>query len=216
MEMVLELKLPRDSECLDLGAGSGAFSVRLKDHGFKVDSVELTPLSLEREQINVHCLDLNGPFHETFGDRRFQLITCLEVIEHLENPFHLFRSCARLLRRGDHLLVSSPNLESWMARLVFLATGELPWFGEKGWKENRHTIPQFSWQVPIVARQAGFTLVERRTTDNRFMLYAGPAGLVASVAKRLALVAARPLMRGNRDGDVNIFLFRLHSRQAET
>jgi hypothetical protein len=132
----------------------------------------------------------------------------LRSAEHLENPYHFFRASARLLTSDGYLLLSTPNLESWMARLVYFWKGELPWFGEKGWRENGHKISQFSWQLRIAARQSGLELQDSGHTDNRFMLAAGPAGAVAGLVKRFALIAIRPIMRGNRDGDISLFLFR--------
>jgi SAM-dependent methyltransferase len=208
MARIEALGLPRDVKCLDLGGGSGAFSLRLHDHGFAVDLVDIDPPDLSQWGIRCHQADLNsGDFARGIPGRSYGLITCLEVIEHLENPFSFFRNCAELLARDGTLIVSSPNLESWMARLMFLATGQLPWFGEKGYRENQHTIPHFSWQLPIVARMAGLELVEIQTTDNKFMLYAGPCHFGAMVVKHALNWLVRPCLAGRKNGDVNVYVF---------
>ncbi len=155
MEMLNSLNLGK-KRCLDLGAGSGAFSIRLKDNGFHVECGEIESLSLENQNIKVHQIDLNSNFSTCFHCDVFNVITCLEVIEHLENAFNFFRQCNRLLSQGGYLLLSCPNIESWMARLLFLYSGRLPWFGEKYYRSMGHLIPHFSWQVPLIAAECGF------------------------------------------------------------
>ena len=97
IKILQSLDLER-KECLDLGAGSGAYSLRLKDNGFEVESLELEPLSLRECDIIIHQVDLNSNFSKILKDKKFNVITALEVIEHLENPFHFFREVRTLLR----------------------------------------------------------------------------------------------------------------------
>jgi SAM-dependent methyltransferase len=206
-ERVLKLGLPEGSSVLDLGAGSGAFSMRLADHGFVVDAVDIAPIKLERENITVHQLDLNDDFSGPLAKKKFDLIVSMELIEHIENPFHLFRQSSRLVKDNGFMIVTSPNMESWMSRLMFLANGSMPWFGERGWRANHHAVPHFSWQMPIMAREAGFKLLDISQTDNRFMLAAGPKGIAATLGKYICMYAVRPLMAGYKNGDINIYCY---------
>jgi len=50
--------------------------------------------------------DLNEPF--AFG-RRFDCIVASEIIEHLENPRHFLRECAKV---ADVVVITSPNTDS--------------------------------------------------------------------------------------------------------
>ena len=115
------LHLPKGGRVLDLEAGEGAFSKRLIDRCFAVTAVELIP---SRFQLSIPCyhLDLNADFHAVFSDT-FDLIVAIEIIEHLQNPRHFIRECLSLLNECGYLLVTSPNLESWMSRIRFLRDG---------------------------------------------------------------------------------------------
>ena len=60
-----------------------------------------------------------------FSDGSVDFILLCEVIEHLYNPDHILREINRVLRKGGKLLISTPNLNSWFNRLLFLF-GYLP------------------------------------------------------------------------------------------
>lgn len=45
-----------------------------------------------------------------FEDGRFDAVICLEVLEHVGNPFRAAREIARVLRPGGHLLLTAPFL----------------------------------------------------------------------------------------------------------
>ena len=58
-----------------------------------------------------------------YFDNSFDLVTCTEVIEHLENYRRLVRETARVLRPGGAVVFSTPNVLNLQSRLRFL------WFG---------------------------------------------------------------------------------------
>ena len=45
-------------------------------------------------------------------DASFDGITCMHVVEHLQNPAHLIAECARLLRKGGRLYLETPHPKS--------------------------------------------------------------------------------------------------------
>ena len=58
-----------------------------------------------------------------YADREFDYITCVEGIEHIENPQAAVREFARTLRAGGHLIVSTPNILNIEERLKWLFYG---------------------------------------------------------------------------------------------
>src|SRR6266496_3316846 len=92
-------KLPH-STLLDVPAGQGALAARLIDAGFEV-----------------RCCDL---YPEIF---RLDYVTCLEGLEHIENPQQAIREFARVLRPGGQLFVSVPNILNIEERLKWLIHG---------------------------------------------------------------------------------------------
>ncbi len=113
-------KLPRGA-LLDVPAGEGALAARLIAAGFEVHCCDLYPEIFRLDGVEIHRGDLNGQL--PFEDRSFGYITCLEGLEHIENPQQAMREFARLLQPGGHLVVSVPNILNIEERLKWLIHG---------------------------------------------------------------------------------------------
>mgnify|MGYP001352502590 FL=1 len=79
---------------LDFGAGEGAFSQRMLDHGYKVTSIDLEDKNFKAKtdfyKIDINSLSLDDKFiskHINF----FDIVVSPEVIEHIENHFHFVK-----------------------------------------------------------------------------------------------------------------------------
>ena len=106
---------------LDVPAGEGALAGRLIAAGFAVQCCDLYPEIFCLAGVEIHRGDLNKEL--PFGDRSFDYITCLEGLEHIENPQQAIREFARLLRPGGQLVVSVPNILNVEERLKWLLYG---------------------------------------------------------------------------------------------
>ena len=106
---------------LDVPAGEGALAARLIDAGFDVRCCDLYPEIFRLTSVGIHRgnLDLELPF----SDLSFDYVTCLEGLEHIENPQQAMREFARLLKPGGHLIVSVPNILNIEERLKWLIYG---------------------------------------------------------------------------------------------
>jgi 2-polyprenyl-3-methyl-5-hydroxy-6-metoxy-1,4-benzoquinol methylase len=112
--------LPR-GPLLDVPAGEGALSARLSKAGFYVKACDLHPEIFMLRDIEVRRGDLSGTL--PYGDAEFQYITCLEGLEHIENPHQAIREFARLLAPGGHLVISVPNILNIEERVKWLLHG---------------------------------------------------------------------------------------------
>ena len=109
---------------LDLGCGDGEITMFL---GEKLKAKEVYGVDIREEAVSIashrgvraYRLDLNNE-DLPFPDEFFDLVTSLEVIEHLVNPDRMLREARRVLRKGGHLLISTPNLASWVNRAILL------------------------------------------------------------------------------------------------
>lgn len=64
-----------------------------------------------------------------YADATFDLVTCTEVIEHLENYRYTIREMFRVLRPGGTLVVTTPNILNLKSRIRFLVFGFYNLFG---------------------------------------------------------------------------------------
>jgi 2-polyprenyl-3-methyl-5-hydroxy-6-metoxy-1,4-benzoquinol methylase len=83
-----------------------------------------------------------------FKDKSFDVITCIEVIEHLENPSLLVRELYRTLKPNGTLIISTPNLQNIFGRILFFFTGRfIHFFSDEdlSLEKHNHIHPMFDW-----------------------------------------------------------------------
>jgi 2-polyprenyl-3-methyl-5-hydroxy-6-metoxy-1,4-benzoquinol methylase len=134
MEHVKEL-YPNGCKVLDMGCGQGAFSKRLSDNGFDVTAVDIDPSDFKcHDSIKFHKLDFNNELEVTqFLDsfkNKFDLVLGIEVIEHVENPWAYVKMLKSLVKKNGFLIITTPNITSWVSRLFFLIKGKFHQFDE--------------------------------------------------------------------------------------
>lgn len=106
---------------LDVPAGTGALALRIKDLGFSVSCCDIDLSLFSAPGIEIRRGDLNQFLPYPSG--AFDFITCVEGLEHLENPFNAIREFHRILKPGGKLIISLPNYLNIERRLRFLVTG---------------------------------------------------------------------------------------------
>ena len=167
---------------LDLAAGSGALLARLRDNGLAdLSAVELDAPSFALPGVTPLAIDLNTDFSSAFS-RHFNLITAVEIMEHLDSPRHFLHEIWKVLEPQGHLLVSTPNIAHWMGRLRFLARGELRYFKESDYQSCRHISPVNSTHMRLMLNEIGFRVIDFTTAGSFYgplkrLLTAPVAGL---------------------------------------
>ena len=115
------LEKERRGPLLDVPAGEGALAARLIAAGFEVSCCDLYPEIFRLKGVRISRGDLNGEL--PFENRSFDYVTCLEGLEHIENPQQAIREFARVLRPGGTAIVSIPNILNIEERLKWLLYG---------------------------------------------------------------------------------------------
>lgn len=105
---------------LDVGCGGGILSESMAQRGAQVTGIDMgeTPINVARlhslesgleidyQQVNAEKLAeqlANDP------ERQFDVITCLEMLEHVPDPAAIINTCASMLKPGGHLFLSTIN-----------------------------------------------------------------------------------------------------------
>jgi cyclopropane fatty-acyl-phospholipid synthase-like methyltransferase len=172
--------LPDGGRILEVGSGCGALAVRLREAGFDV-----VPTDLEPPHDWIFRLDLDHPefTDETRGP--FDMVVCVETLEHVENPRGVLRSIRALLRPGDRLLVSTPNITHPHSRLKMFLRGAPYIFGPKHYYQPGHISILPDWMLTEHVRQAGFDQIE--VTTGGSTNYSG----LRQLAHRIEIAALR-------------------------
>lgn len=111
---------------LDVAAGDGPLSDAAAELGYEVTACDLQPERFKAPGLTCVRCDLDDRL--PFEDASFDYLTCVEAIEHLHNRFSFLRECARVLKPGGKLLLTTPNVLNLSARMRYLVSGFLPLF----------------------------------------------------------------------------------------
>ena len=183
--------VPRSAVVLDLGCGSGAWLARLRRLGFEdLWGIDVgTPPRVEGYAFIQANLNLVQP---DLGQKKFGLITLIEVIEHLENPGPVLSLIAGHLDDGGIAIITTPNIHSLRCRLRFMLTGRLPSFDQKG--EPTHITPILLPAFQKVVSRYGLEI-------NHACTYPAKSSLVFSRAVCGAAAMLRPFLADPLPGD---------------
>ena len=111
---------------LDVGCGAGLLAEPLARLGGRVTGLDASPELIEVAARHAATMGLEIDYRagavEELADE-FDLITCMEVIEHVADPPTFVAALARRLAADGLLILSTPNQTSW-SRLMMITVGE--------------------------------------------------------------------------------------------
>ncbi len=95
---------------LDIGSFAGVFIRDAQKRGYQAEGVEVNPnmarYTIEKLKLKV----FNGKIQEFDGkENSFDIITLIDVLEHLPDPKIILEKCQHLLRPGGILIIKVPN-----------------------------------------------------------------------------------------------------------
>ena len=118
------IRLLRDEppgRILDVPSGEGALARDLIAMGHEVVCGDIEPSVFKLSDLPCHYLDLNKDL--PFPAESFDLVVCVEGIEHIENPHHLIREVRRVLKSDGKVVLTTPNVLSLKSRMHALRLG---------------------------------------------------------------------------------------------
>lgn len=154
---ITELDQMRKGTLLNLGGGTGQVAKIFSSLGYEVFNVDI---DINPDKTNDHNINFNLNSQENlpFLENQFDVVVCQEIIEHLENPWQLFRGAKRVLQNEGMLIVSTPNIASSFSKMRFLLTNYFNWFTPDCF--NYHINPLPYWEIELIATQTGFQLIK--------------------------------------------------------
>jgi SAM-dependent methyltransferase len=104
---------------LDIGCGMGEFLSKMKDKGWNVFGVEVSPIASchAREKMGLKNIYNQDILEFSFSDELFDMISLWYVIEHLGNPLITLKKAHSLLKPNGVLIITCPNFNSPLRKL---------------------------------------------------------------------------------------------------
>lgn len=105
------------ARALDVGCGGGLLSEALARSGASVTGIDMAPgplavARLHQQQSDLTTIQYLERTAESLAAEQpahFDIVTCMEVIEHVPDPVSLVQACGALARPGGHVFVSTLN-----------------------------------------------------------------------------------------------------------
>jgi len=105
-----------DKKIIDVGCGGGILSEALTKSGGQVTGIDMgeMPLNIAR----LHALDagLTIDYQQVTAEQKsqqdagqFDIVTCMEMLEHVPDPISVIKACAQLVKPGGDLFFSTLN-----------------------------------------------------------------------------------------------------------
>lgn len=99
---------------LDIGCGRGQFLVSAQKRGWRISGSELSAVAARAASENLGGVPIYiGDFREMRIDEPLDMISLLEVVEHLRAPIDYLRDAVARLKPEGLLLLEVPNVDSW-------------------------------------------------------------------------------------------------------
>lgn len=145
---------------LDVGTGTTALPNMIRNCGFLVTAIDNVRDYWPSGMLNRHYHVIDDDITDTRLKDRFDLITCISVLEHIERADDAVRNMFSLLNQDSHLIMTFPYSERSYVRNVYELPGssygqDAPYITQsysrtelERWVQNNHGVilEQEYWQ----------------------------------------------------------------------
>jgi len=106
----------QDKAVLDVGCGGGILSESMAREGAHVTGIDLAMRSLKIARLHSIESGVQVEYHHSSAEefalkhpQQFDVITCMEMLEHVPNPASVVAACAKLVKPGGWVFFSTLN-----------------------------------------------------------------------------------------------------------
>lgn len=103
-------------QVLDVGCGGGIFSEGLAQRGAQVTGIDVSQAAIQVARLHLLESQLQVDYRITTVEQlaaempqSYDVITCMEMLEHVPDPASVVQACARLVKPGGQLFFSTIN-----------------------------------------------------------------------------------------------------------
>jgi 2-polyprenyl-6-hydroxyphenyl methylase/3-demethylubiquinone-9 3-methyltransferase len=185
----------KGAHALDVGCGGGILSESLARAGANVIAIDLAPAVLDIARLHLHESGVAVDYRETSVEAlaagmpaAFDVIACMEMLEHIPDPGSVIRACATLLKPGGSLFVSTLNRTPLAFGAAILGAEHVLKLLPRG----THHYEQFLKPSEIAAELRASGLVLEDVSGIAYNPFSRKASLTSSTAVNYLAHAKKP------------------------
>lgn len=145
-EMIWFSNITTSDTILEIGCGSGNYTLSLAERGFNIEGLDLTPFLLEqlkerncgRFTIPLYCSDILN--HPPELNNRYDAIIAFHVLHHVHDIFACFKALAEMVKMGGSITIMEPSALSPAFYAQILLAPNIKWKSECGIVNIRKSI----------------------------------------------------------------------------
>jgi len=105
---------------LEVGCGDGWLLAKAQARGYDVSGAEISAHAAEEanRRLGGRRVAVGSLEDMALSEAAFDAVLCADVVEHVRSPLPFLRRLQRALRPGGALLLVTPSLDSWSARVL--------------------------------------------------------------------------------------------------
>ena len=103
-----------NKDILDVGCGGGILSEGLSKAGARVVGIDMADKALNVAKLHLHESQLDIMYEKSSAEDfsakhagQFDVVTCMEMLEHVPDPIRVVRACAELVKPGGWTIFST-------------------------------------------------------------------------------------------------------------
>ena len=153
----------RDARLLDVGCGGGLLAEAMATAGASVTGIDMSARAIQVARLHRHESKLEIDYRETTaealaaeGEAEFDVVTCMEMLEHVPAPESVVDAIARMVRPGGDVFFSTINRTAKAFALAIVGAEYVLNWVPRGTHEYRKFIRPS--ELDAAARAAGLEL----------------------------------------------------------
>ncbi|MCG5501277.1 bifunctional 2-polyprenyl-6-hydroxyphenol methylase/3-demethylubiquinol 3-O-methyltransferase UbiG [Ectothiorhodospira lacustris] len=150
---------------LDVGCGGGLLSEAMAQRGAQVTGIDMSEAGLGVARMHLLESGLEVDYRQTSAEvlaetmpGAFDVVTCMEMLEHVPDPGSVIHACARLVKPGGHVFFATLNRTPQAFAMAILGAEYLMRMLPKGTHEYARFVRPSEMEQWM--REAGLTLKE--------------------------------------------------------